>query len=109
FIHEMSHVWQTAQGVNVIATGFGLHMTKGTASYQYDVHQETVFGAQSIEQQAKIVENYFLWEQYLLSTEGQGRESLDVSRETACDTYLLHHAAAVQALPLPPALKACLK
>lgn len=57
FIHELTHVWQAQQGVNLI-TG-KIRAGDKPSSYEYPIGVECAWGALNIEQQAMVVEDRF--------------------------------------------------
>ncbi|MFA4893057.1 hypothetical protein [Brevundimonas sp.] len=57
FIHELTHVWQAQQGVNLL-TG-KLKAGDRPSSYQYPVGMDCAWGDLNIEQQAMVVEDRF--------------------------------------------------
>lgn len=56
-IHELTHVWQAQQGVNLL-TG-KLRAGDRPSSYDYPVGMDCAWGALNIEQQAMVVEDRF--------------------------------------------------
>jgi len=54
FIHEMSHVWQRAKGMNVIARG----LFSGLVSYRYQLNGR-LLSEYPMEQQAQIIADFF--------------------------------------------------
>lgn len=54
FIHEMSHVWQRAKGMNVIARG----LVSWLVSYRYKLDGR-LLSEYPMEQQAQIIADYF--------------------------------------------------
>lgn len=54
FIHEMSHVWQRAKGMNVIARG----LFSGLVSYRYQL-DDCLLSEYPMEQQAQIIADSF--------------------------------------------------
>ena len=56
-IHELTHVWQAQQGVNLL-TG-KLRAGDRPASYEYPVGMDSSWGDLNIEQQAMVVEHRF--------------------------------------------------
>lgn len=58
FVHELTHVWQAQQGINLLkaklATG------DGRAAYAYDLDDGCAFRLRNIEQQAMVMEHAFL-------------------------------------------------
>lgn len=56
-IHELTHVWQAQQGVNLL-TG-KLKAGDRPASYEYPVGMDCEWGGLNIEQQAMVVEHRF--------------------------------------------------
>lgn len=57
FIHELVHVWQAQQGINLL---FGkLRAGDSAASYRYEVSDNCHWDALNIEQQAMVVEHRF--------------------------------------------------
>lgn len=63
FIHEMTHVWQFQNKVLDPVVAFGrlllAHKFNYAAAYHYDIKQGCDFTAYGMEQQARIVEDYF--------------------------------------------------
>lgn len=57
FIHELTHVWQAQQGVNLL-TG-KLRAGDSIASYEYPTGMDCAWGGLNIEQQAMVVEHRF--------------------------------------------------
>lgn len=57
-IHELTHVWQAQQGVNLL-TG-KVRAGDRPASYEYPVDVDCAWGKLNIEQQAMVVEHRFL-------------------------------------------------
>lgn len=57
FIHELTHVWQAQQGVNLL-TG-KLKAGDRPSSYEYPVGMDCAWGDLNIEQQAMVVEHRF--------------------------------------------------
>lgn len=57
FIHELTHVWQAQQGVNLL-TG-KLRAGDKPSSYEYPVGMDCDWGDLNIEQQAMVVEHRF--------------------------------------------------
>ena len=57
FIHELTHVWQAQQGVNLL-TG-KLRAGDSIASYEYPVGMDCAWAELNIEQQAMVVEHRF--------------------------------------------------
>jgi hypothetical protein len=57
-IHELTHVWQAQQGVNLLLAK--LHAGDGPAAYVYDLERDPGFARLNIEQQAMAVEHAFL-------------------------------------------------
>lgn len=57
FIHELTHVWQAQQGVNLL-TG-KLKAGDRTSSYDYPLGMDCAWGDLNIEQQAMVVEHRF--------------------------------------------------
>ena len=58
FIHEMTHVWQSQKGVNLLLGK--LKAGDKPSSYQYDLSRPCRWDALNIEQQAMIVQDTFL-------------------------------------------------
>lgn len=57
FVHEMVHVWQAQQGVNLL---FGkIRAGDSAESYRYQVNDSCHWDALNIEQQAMVVEHRF--------------------------------------------------
>lgn len=57
FVHELTHVWQAQQGVNLL-TG-KLRAGDRPSSYEYPVGMDCEWGDLNIEQQAMVVEHRF--------------------------------------------------
>jgi len=57
FVHELTHVWQAQNGVNLLAAK--LRAGDAAASYRYDLEAQG-FADLNIEQQASVVEHAFL-------------------------------------------------
>lgn len=57
FIHELTHVWQAQQGINLL-TG-KLKAGDRPSSYEYPVGLDCTWGQLNIEQQAMVVEHRF--------------------------------------------------
>jgi len=64
FIHELAHVWQHQQGVNVKGRGIV------ERQYDYEITPGKPFDSYGLEQQADIIKDYFLLEAGLI-TEGE--------------------------------------
>ena len=58
FIHEMTHVWQSRQGVNLLLAK--LRAGDGPAAYAYDLTPDCRWDGFNIEQQAMLVQHAFL-------------------------------------------------
>jgi hypothetical protein len=58
FIHEMTHVWQSQQGVNLLLAK--LRAGDRPASYAYDLTPDCAWEGFNIEQQAMLVQHAFL-------------------------------------------------
>jgi hypothetical protein len=58
FVHEMTHVWQSQQGVNLLFAK--LRAGDSAASYQYVLETGSRWPAFNIEQQAMIVQHDYL-------------------------------------------------
>lgn len=62
FIHEMTHVWQYQQGMNIILRGLITAITGGYIQqrcYQYSPTQHQYLQQYHFEQQAEIISHYF--------------------------------------------------
>lgn len=57
FVHELVHVWQAQQGINLL-TG-KIRAGDKPSSYQYPVGMDCTWGQLNIEQQAMVVEHRF--------------------------------------------------
>ena len=57
FIHELVHVWQAQQGVNLLFAK--IRAGDSVASYTYPVHDNCHWDGLNIEQQAMVVEHRF--------------------------------------------------
>lgn len=57
FVHELTHVWQAQQGVNLL-TG-KIRAGDRPSSYEYPVGMDCDWGGLNIEQQAMVVEHRF--------------------------------------------------
>lgn len=95
FLHEMTHVWQKYEGVNVIAAAFSLHTRMGVNPYVYDLEKDSDFASMSIEQQAAIVEKYV---RLSVPPEGVPIDCADLNR---------HYAALSQAMNVQPVPELC--
>jgi len=60
-IHELVHVWQAQQGVNLLLAK--LSAGDGPAAYAYDCSPLTNWSGLNIEQQASVIEHRFLLSQ----------------------------------------------
>lgn len=58
FVHELTHVWQAQNGVNLLAAK--LRAGDGACDYAYDLLDGRGFSERNIEQQAMMVEHAFL-------------------------------------------------
>ncbi|WP_374575043.1 hypothetical protein [Phenylobacterium sp.] len=58
FVHEMTHVWQAQNGVNLLAAK--LRAGDGPGAYAYDLGTGCAFAELNIEQQAMVVEHAFI-------------------------------------------------
>lgn len=63
FIHEMTHVWQYQNGLNIINNAFGVlfrggYKNKSAYCYDYECKSDE-FCSLNFEQQATIIEDYF--------------------------------------------------
>ncbi len=58
FVHELTHVWQAQNGVNLLLSK--IKAGDSAAAYAYELTLETDFPGLNIEQQAMIVEHAFL-------------------------------------------------
>jgi len=58
FVHELTHVWQAQQGVNLLFAK--LKAGDSPAAYAYDLERGPEFARLNIEQQAMAVEHAFL-------------------------------------------------
>ena len=58
FIHELTHVWQAQQGVNLILAK--LKAGDSDQTYAYDLNERCEFSDLNIEQQAMVVQHAFL-------------------------------------------------
>jgi hypothetical protein len=57
FVHEMAHVWQAQNGVNLLIAK--LRAGDGPAAYAYDLESGRDFARLNIEQQAMVIEHAF--------------------------------------------------
>ena len=57
FIHELVHVWQAQQGVNLLFAK--IRAGDSVASYTYPVHDQCSWPQLNVEQQAMVVEHRF--------------------------------------------------
>lgn len=57
FVHELTHVWQAQNGVNLLAAK--LRAGDGAHAYDYDLAGGPAFEAMNIEQQAMVVQHAF--------------------------------------------------
>ncbi|MDD3597207.1 calcium-binding protein, partial [Sulfuricurvum sp.] len=63
FMHEMTHVWQSQNGYPTGPIGFNLQSIYKTGvvnPYEYELDPNKSFKDYNMEQQAKLIENYFL-------------------------------------------------
>lgn len=63
-VHEVAHVWQRANGINVVAeAALTLLATRGRyiRAYRYDLVPGRDLLDYAVEQQATILEDYFVW------------------------------------------------
>jgi len=58
FVHEMTHVWQSQNGVNLLMAK--LRAGDRACAYDYDLTDGCAFTARNIEQQAMLVQHAFL-------------------------------------------------
>ena len=58
FVHEMTHVWQAQNGVNLLVAK--LQAGDRASAYDYDLTDGCAFAGRNIEQQAMIVQHAFL-------------------------------------------------
>ena len=58
FVHEMTHVWQSQKGINLLLAK--LKAGDKPSSYEYDLSRPCQWDAFNIEQQAMIVQDNFL-------------------------------------------------
>ena len=58
FVHELTHVWQAQNGVNLLFAK--LKAGDSAAAYAYDLDRGPAFSELNIEQQAMVVEHAFL-------------------------------------------------
>lgn len=62
FIHEMTHVAQYQNGMNIPKQAFLALLRHGfnyEATYKYEIHSQRAYGDMNLEQQAKVMEDYF--------------------------------------------------
>jgi hypothetical protein len=57
FVHELTHVWQAQQGINLLSGK--IRAGDRPSSYEYPVGMDCEWGALNIEQQAMVVEHRF--------------------------------------------------
>lgn len=63
FIHEMTHVAQYQGGMNLPQQAFLTLLRHGfnyEAAYKYEIHTPRAYGEMNLEQQAKVMEDYFV-------------------------------------------------
>jgi hypothetical protein len=58
FVHEMTHVWQAQNGINLLLGK--LRAGDGSSAYAYDLETAPDFSRMNIEQQAMVVEHAFV-------------------------------------------------
>ena len=58
FIHEMTHVWQSQRGVNLLWAK--IRAGDGPSAYAYDLTPDCIWDGFNIEQQAMLVQHAFL-------------------------------------------------
>ncbi len=62
FLHELAHLWQEQQGVNLITSAikeFFRHGGNYSRAYRYNLTKDVQFGTLGIEQQGEIIEDYW--------------------------------------------------
>lgn len=107
-IHELAHVWQYQNGINVRAQGLGLffqYPMNYRAAYKYKL--DRAFNEYNMEQQAKIVEDYALDRDiytYLKSkipgAKGETRQKMKAKLELLCDGIAARYEVLRPYLPL---------
>ncbi len=63
FIHEMTHVAQFQDGMNVPKQAFKTllkHRFNYDAAYKYEIHSPRAYGDMNLEQQAEVMQDYFI-------------------------------------------------
>lgn len=94
FMHEMAHIWQEQSGVSIIGSAIGLFFQNGgdyNKAYNYNMHDIYNFRSLNIEQQASIIEDYFVL-----------REAVKADRRlrrTACPSVRIFEQALKPSLP----------
>ena len=81
FVHEMVHVWQSGHGGHNIVGGIYLWFKydEYEDAYKYDLDSSTSLGDFNMEQQAAIIEDYYL------VSKGLAPDSNDGTRKSAAD------------------------
>lgn len=75
-IHELVHVWQVQQGIHVVAKAIF------DRRYDYVIHLGKAFLQYGIEQQAQIVQDWFI----------KSRKGIPCNELQSCIPFLNHHA-----------------
>ena len=79
FIHEMTHVAQFQNGMNIPRQAFKMLLKHGfnyDAAYKYEIHNPRDYGEMNFEQQAKVMEHYFTKRQ-TFEEQTTGQSNLD--------------------------------
>ena len=109
-VHELTHVWQHQNGVDVRALGLALllrYPMNYNAAYKYEVGK--IFVSYNMEQQAKIVEHYAIAREaygelessYAAST-GKKRREAKEDMEKVCKTIGARYEILAPYFPLSP-------
>lgn len=62
FMHELTHIWQEQNGTNLIVSAIGEWLRHGgdyNKAYKYTITENSDFSRLGIEQQGKIIEDYW--------------------------------------------------
>jgi len=96
FIHEMSHVWQRARGMNVFLRGTG----SWAVSYKYHLNGRSV-RCYPMKQQAQIIADYFVLRKYGYAAWMRGLTNKYVTYlgETTEDVVRKAYAEAIHKFP----------
>lgn len=128
-MHELTHVWQYQQGMNIYGSALSAWLKNGLndygQSYKFDVNGKAKFGDLNLEQQAMAVEKYFTARsevavivknqgtraeieqacQSLVPLENKLKIALPIQKEAACNgVKVVKPTVSAQVTPPAPAL-----